>query len=72
MADLFADCAFKHTLSDVKECNMYKLGFCIYGEHIGILLGRVGPPRGTQLCFLTCRAAMHVQAHKDQGPSTRP
>lgn len=26
-----ADCPFKHTLDDVKECNMYKLGFCVYG-----------------------------------------
>lgn len=27
------DCPFKHSLDDVKECNMYKLGFCIYGNH---------------------------------------
>lgn len=27
------DCPFKHSLEDVKECNMYKLGFCIYGGH---------------------------------------
>ena len=27
------DCPFKHSLEDVKECNMYKLGFCIYGNH---------------------------------------
>lgn len=26
-----ADCLFKHSLDDIKECNMYKLGFCIYG-----------------------------------------
>eukprot|EP00803_Ostreobium_quekettii_P002826 evm.model.scf_3485.1 EVM.evm.TU.scf_3485.1 scf_3485:9772-12347(+) len=25
------DCLFKHSLDDIKECNMYKLGFCIYG-----------------------------------------
>ncbi|WIA41419.1 hypothetical protein OEZ86_005002 [Tetradesmus obliquus] len=27
------DCPFKHSLDDVKECNMYKLGFCIYGPN---------------------------------------
>jgi cleavage and polyadenylation specificity factor subunit 4 len=27
------DCPFKHSLDDVKECNMFKLGFCIYGNH---------------------------------------
>ncbi|KAK9803317.1 hypothetical protein WJX73_000983 [Symbiochloris irregularis] len=25
------DCPYKHTLDDVKECNMYRLGFCVYG-----------------------------------------
>ncbi len=25
------DCPFKHSMDEVKECNMYKLGFCIYG-----------------------------------------
>lgn len=25
------DCPFKHTTDEIKECNMYKLGFCIYG-----------------------------------------
>ena len=27
------DCLFKHSLDDVKECNMFKLGFCIYGNN---------------------------------------
>jgi hypothetical protein len=27
------ECPFKHSLDDVKECNMYKLGFCIYGPN---------------------------------------
>eukprot|EP00879_Flechtneria_rotunda_P029527 GHRR01031941.1.p1 GENE.GHRR01031941.1~~GHRR01031941.1.p1 ORF type:complete len:134 (+),score=21.95 GHRR01031941.1:339-740(+) len=27
------ECPFKHSLEDVKECNMYKLGFCIYGPN---------------------------------------
>mmetsp|Transcript_29239 Transcript_29239/g.69785 ORF Transcript_29239/g.69785 Transcript_29239/m.69785 type:complete len:220 (-) Transcript_29239:19-678(-) len=26
-----ADCPFKHSYDDIKECNMYRLGFCIYG-----------------------------------------
>lgn len=25
------DCPFKHTTEDIKECNMYRLGFCVYG-----------------------------------------
>mmetsp|Transcript_6005 Transcript_6005/g.37281 ORF Transcript_6005/g.37281 Transcript_6005/m.37281 type:complete len:150 (+) Transcript_6005:311-760(+) len=25
------DCVFKHSLDDIKDCNMYKLGFCIHG-----------------------------------------
>ena len=25
------DCPYKHSLEDVKDCNMYKLGFCIHG-----------------------------------------
>lgn len=25
------DCPYKHSLEAIKECNMYKLGFCIYG-----------------------------------------
>ena len=25
------DCPYKHDLEEIKECNMYKLGFCIYG-----------------------------------------
>lgn len=26
------DCPYKHSLDEIKECNMYKLGFCIYGS----------------------------------------
>lgn len=25
------DCPFKHTRENIKECNMYALGFCIFG-----------------------------------------
>jgi cleavage and polyadenylation specificity factor subunit 4 len=25
------DCVFKHTRENIKECNMYALGFCIFG-----------------------------------------
>ena len=27
------DCVFKHSTDDVKECNMFKLGFCIHGPN---------------------------------------
>ncbi len=29
-----ADCPYKHSLEAIKECNMYKLGFCIYGPAV--------------------------------------
>ena len=29
-----ADCPYKHTMEAIKECNMYKLGFCIYGPAV--------------------------------------
>merc|ERR1712064_135070 len=25
-------CSFKHSVDEIKDCNMYKLGFCIYGK----------------------------------------
>ena len=28
------DCPYKHTTEEIKECNMYKLGFCIYGPAV--------------------------------------
>ena len=27
------DCNFKHSDSDIKDCNMYKLGFCVHGPN---------------------------------------
>ncbi|GIL48716.1 hypothetical protein Vafri_5171 [Volvox africanus] len=43
------DCPYKHSLDEIKECNMYKLGFCIYGpacryKHIK----NPGPPPGPE------------------------
>ena len=64
------DCPFKHSLEDVKDCNMFKLGFCIHGpncryrhprsssEHPSIsdsaLIGRPGHLHG---------APSHLQRH---------
>ena len=28
------DCPYKHSTEEIKECNMYKLGFCIYGPAV--------------------------------------
>lgn len=28
------DCPYKHSMEEIKECNMYKLGFCIYGPAV--------------------------------------
>jgi hypothetical protein len=39
------DCPFKHTTDSIKECNMYKLGFCIYGPACRFKHTRqAGPP----------------------------
>ncbi len=40
-----ADCPYKHTTDSIKECNMYKLGFCIYGPACRFKHTRAtGPP----------------------------
>lgn len=31
-----SDCPYKHSLEAIKECNMYKLGFCIYGPAVSV------------------------------------
>lgn len=39
------DCPYKHSLTDIKECNMFKLGFCVYGPQCRYRHTRVsGPP----------------------------
>ena len=39
------DCPFKHTTEDIKECNMYRLGFCVYGPTCRYKHTRLpGPP----------------------------
>lgn len=40
-----ADCPYKHTLDAIKECNMYKLGFCIYGPAVSRPGGQQGDGR---------------------------
>ncbi|KAK9860344.1 hypothetical protein WJX84_011627 [Apatococcus fuscideae] len=27
------DCPFKHSMDEMKDCNMYRLGFCVYGPN---------------------------------------
>ena len=44
-------CLFKHDEDEIRECNMYKLGFCIYGptcryKHKKVPGGRVPPRMG--------------------------
>eukprot|EP00890_Picochlorum_soloecismus_P002248 jgi/Picsp_1/3023/NSC_01245-R1_c-x8-c-x5-c-x3-h type zn-finger len=39
------DCPYKHSTEEIKECNMYKLGFCIYGPACRFKHTRLpGPP----------------------------
>jgi len=28
----YPDCPFKHEVENISECNMYRLGFCVYGD----------------------------------------
>jgi cleavage and polyadenylation specificity factor subunit 4 len=48
------DCHFKHSDSDIKDCNMYKLGFCIHGPHCRFRhLKAPGPPPAPAAAHLT-------------------
>ena len=39
------DCPYKHSTEDIKECNMYRLGFCVYGPTCRYKHTRLeGPP----------------------------
>jgi cleavage and polyadenylation specificity factor subunit 4 len=39
------DCPYKHSTQEIKECNMYKLGFCVYGPACRFKHSRQpGPP----------------------------
>lgn len=39
------DCPYKHSMDDIKDCNMYKLGFCVYGPACRFKHSRLsGPP----------------------------
>lgn len=44
------DCPYKHSTEEIKECNMYKLGFCIYGPACRFKHTRLqGPPPNPEL-----------------------
>lgn len=44
------DCPYKHSTEEIKECNMYKLGFCIYGPACRFKHTRLaGPPPDPEL-----------------------
>ena len=77
------DCPFKHSLEDVKDCNMYKLGFCIHGPNCRYRHAKQdGPPPGIQEAALIGRPGhlhgappRHLRAmqnalalRQDQGP----
>jgi cleavage and polyadenylation specificity factor subunit 4 len=49
------DCPYKHTTEEIKECNMYKLGFCIYGPACRFKHTRQdGPPPDPEI-FEACK-----------------
>ena len=44
------DCPYKHSTEEIKECNMYKLGFCVYGPACRFKHTRqAGPPPDPEL-----------------------
>lgn len=75
------DCPYKHSNDDVKECNMYKLGFCIHGPHCrykhirlegppppvdeACLIGRPGHIHGV-LPFAARQKAKQIQEEKER------
>ena len=75
------DCPYKHSNDDVKECNMYKLGFCIHGpncryKHIRLpgpapppneacLIGRPGHIHGV-LPFAARQRQKQIQEEKER------
>ena len=48
------DCPYKHSNDDVKECNMYKLGFCIHGPNCRYKHIRLDgpPPPPNEACLI--------------------
>lgn len=48
------DCPFKHSDQDIKDCNMYKLGFCIHGPQCRFRHQKQpGPPPSAEQAHLT-------------------
>lgn len=46
------DCVYKHTIEDIKECNMYKLGFCPNGPDCRYRHAKMpGPPPPVEEIF---------------------
>lgn len=49
------DCPYKHSTEEIKECNMYKLGFCVYGPAVG--------PSTRIFTFICMPCCLHPLAH---------
>ncbi|KAJ7535320.1 hypothetical protein O6H91_12G027700 [Diphasiastrum complanatum] len=58
------DCIYKHTLDDIKECNMYKMGFCPNGPDCRYRHEKLpGPPPSVEENF----SKLQQQAHAASG-----
>ncbi|GAB4815318.1 hypothetical protein N2152v2_002364 [Parachlorella kessleri] len=79
------DCPYKHTLDEIKECNMYKLGFCIYGPACRFkhtrLQGPAPEPSTLEACkprelrninMVANQANMGIVQQEAQRPTRRP
>lgn len=78
------DCPFKHSLDDVKDCNMFKLGFCIHGPNCryrhapsagpppsiaeAALIGRPGHLHGAPTHLQRYQMALAKQQSEGGGP----
>ncbi|XP_010941538.1 zinc finger CCCH domain-containing protein 45 isoform X2 [Elaeis guineensis] len=63
------DCVYKHTNEDIKECNMYKLGFCPNGPDCRYRHAKLpGPPPPVEEVF---QKIQHLSAFNYYGSSNR-
>ncbi|KAG1365058.1 zinc finger CCCH domain-containing protein 45 [Cocos nucifera] len=63
------DCVYKHTNEDIKECNMYKLGFCPNGPDCRYRHAKLpGPPPPVEEVF---QKIQHLSAFNYHGSSNR-
>lgn len=65
------DCPFKHSETDIKDCNMYNLGFCIHGNQCRYRhIKRPGPPPAPEIIADQIQRGT-INKNKDQNNFSR-